>query len=407
MAKRIRRVNRILFEKAKRRLVGGVNSPVRSFNYVAEDPVLIRKGKGSRIYDYDGNGYIDYCLSWGAMILGHCNPLVLKAVKKALDHGSSFGATNKSEIELAGLIKGAIGFAEKIRFVNSGTEAVMGAVRVARGYTGRDDIVKFENSYHGHADYLLTKTSAGVPEDFTKHTITAPPDDLEAIECIFKKYGQRIAAVLIEPVGGNYGVVPPDPEFLKRLRKLTERYGALLIADEVITGFRFNFGSSIKSFGVIPDLIVLGKIIGGGFPAGAYGGSEKIMRLLAPSGKVYQASTFAGNPVTMEAGLATLNTLKRSETGYKRTKDFTSYLVSKLAEEARSRGIGLKTSCYGNMFSMKFADLKIFRRFYRLMLEDGIYFVPSEFEANFISFSHKEKDIDKTVDALKRALERI
>lgn len=418
MAKRIGKVNRKLFSKAKRYLVGGVDSPVRAFNYVGGEPILIERGNGSRVYDYDGNEYIDHVLSWGAMILGHRHREVIRSVKEALGLGIAFGTTNKSEVELAVIIKSAIPFIDKIRFVNSGTEAIMGAVRLARGYTGRDRIVKFENAYHGHADYLLAKggsglatlgipSSAGVPKDFTKHTVIAPLNDIEAVEDIFKKYGREIAAVLIEPVGGNYGVLPPEIGFLKRLRRLTAEHGALLIFDEVVTGFRFSFGPVAKRLGIIPDIVVLGKIIGGGLPIGAYGASEKIMKHLTPVGKVYQASTFAGNPVTMQAGLTTLDILKRSKSCYKKAEGLTRYLVSEIEEAARIRRIGLKIGYYGNIFSIKFADPGKFKRFYHLMLERGIYLAPSEFEANFLSFAHTKKDVEKTADAAAWALGRI
>jgi len=420
MAKRKRSLieNHKLYESAKLRLVGGVDSPVRSFKQVGGEPILIKRGKGSKVYDHDGNAYIDYVLSWGAMILGHRHPGVLKAVKEALDDGFGFGATNKSEIELAGIINRAIPFIEKVRFVNSGTEAAMGAVRLARGYTGRDKIVKFANAYHGHADYLLSKSgsglatfgipsSPGVPKDFTKHTIIAALGDIRAVENIFKRDGRNIAAVLVEPVGGNFGVLPPDPVFLKKLRALTAGYGSLLVFDEVITGFRFNFGSAAQGLGVIPDLIVLGKIIGGGFPVGAYGGSSKIMDNLAPLGRVYQASTFAGNPIVMNAGVATLNLLKISSGYYKKTEDLTRYLASEIEEEAKSRGMVLKITYYGNIFSIKFADAVRFKKFYHLMLEKGIYLAPSEFEANFLSFSHTGRDVEKTADAATWALRRV
>ncbi len=417
MAKRIARENKKLFKKAKRCLVGGVDSPVRSFGYIGTEPILVKRGSGAKIYDYDANKYIDYCLCWGAMILGHNHPEVTRSIKEGLGFGLSFGATNKPEIELAGLIRSAIPFAEKVRFVNSGTEAVMGAVRLARGYTKRDDIVKFKNAYHGGADYLLAKSgsglatfgipsSAGVPKDFTKHTILAPLGDLEAIERVFKKSGSKIAAVLIEPAGANYGVVPPDLRFLKKLKELTARHGSLLIFDEVVTGFRFNFGSIAEKLGVIPDLITLGKIIGGGLPIGAYGSSEKIMKHLAPCGDVYQASTFAGNTITMRAGYATLDVLKRLKTEYRKTNNLTGYLVSGLKEQALLYRIDLNVSHYGNMFSVKFKDVKIFRKFYQLMLAKGIYLAPSEFETNFLSFAHSVADIKNTINAARWALER-
>jgi glutamate-1-semialdehyde 2,1-aminomutase len=418
MAQRITMINKRLFNEAKRHLVGGVDSPVRSFKYVGGDPVLIDRGSGSRIYDHDGNEYIDYALSFGAVILGHNHRAVTNAVKRRANRGLAFGATHTAEIRLASAIKGAIPFMDKVRFVNSGTEAVMGAVRLARGYTGRDKIVKFENSYHGHADYLLAKggsglatlgipSSAGVPKDFTKHTIVAPINDIETLESIFRRSGKNIAAALIEPVGGNYGVVPPDINFLKRLKKLTARYGSLLIFDEVISGFRFGFGSAAQRFGIIPDLVVLGKIIGGGLPIGAYGGRERIMRHLAPSGNVYQASTFAGNPIVTEAGAATLKALKVLKNNYKELEELTKYLVVNAWRSAGKYNIALEINSYGSMFSLKFVNKNVFRTFYRTLLDNGVYLAPSEFEANFVSFAHTKKDIDKTIKAVDAALRSI
>ena len=418
MAQRITTVNERLFNEAKRHLVGGVDSPVRSFKYVGGDPVLIDRGSGSRIYDHDGNEYIDYVLSFGAVILGHNHRAVTSAVKRRANRGLAFGATHTAEIRLASAIKGAIPFIDKVRFVNSGTEAVMGAVRLARGYTGRDMIVKFEHSYHGHADYLLASggsglatlgipSSSGVPEDFTKHTIIAPANNIEVLERIFKRSGRRIAAVLVEPVGGNYGVVPPDTDFLKNLKKLTKKYGAVLIFDEVVTGFRFGYGSAAQKFGILPDLIVLGKIIGGGLPIGAYGGMEKIMRHLAPSGNVYQASTFAGNPIVTEAGVATLKALKALKNNYKELDELTKYLVVNVWRSAGKYNIALEINSYGGMFSLKFVNKNVFRTFYRTLLDNGIYLAPSEFEANFVSFAHTKKDIDMTIKAVDAALRSV
>ena len=418
MAQRITTVNERLFNEAKRHLVGGVDSPVRSFKYVGGDPVLIDRGSGSRIYDHDGNEYIDYVLSFGAVILGHNHRAVTSAVKRRANRGLAFGATHTAEIRLASAIRGAIPFMDKVRFVNSGTEAVMGAVRLARGYTGRDMIVKFEHSYHGHADYLLASggsglatlgipSSSGVPEDFTKHTIIAPANNIEVLERIFKRSGRRIAAVLVEPVGGNYGVVPPDTDFLKNLKKLTKKYGAVLIFDEVITGFRFGYGSAAQKFGILPDLIVLGKIIGGGLPIGAYGGMEKIMRHLAPSGNVYQASTFAGNPIVTEAGVATLKALKALKNNYKELDELTKYLVVNVWRSAGKYNIALEINSYGGMFSLKFVNKNVFRTFYRTLLDSGIYLAPSEFEANFVSFAHTKKDIDMTIKAVDAALRSV
>lgn len=418
MAKRKVKINKRLFKQAKTCLVGGVDSPVRSFGYVGGDPVLIKSGRGSKVYDYDGNAYIDYVLSWGAAILGHAHPFVVRRAIDRLRRGAGFGTTNSSEVELAGAIKRAIPFVEKIRFVNSGTEAVMGAVRLARGYTKRDKILKFESSYHGHADYLLAKggsglatlgipSSAGVPEDFIRHTLIAPIGDFDKVESIFRKYGPEIAAVIIEPVGANYGVLKPDADFLKKLRRITKRYGALLIFDEVITGFRFGFGTIAGKFDITSDIICLGKIIGGGLPVGAYGGSAAIMDNLAPLGKVYQASTFSGNPVVMEAGLATLKTLERHKKEYARTEDLARYLTANLKEEAAGHGISLEISSYGNIFSIKFKNKEQFKQFYRLMLRRGVYFAPSEYEANFLSLAHTKRDIDKTIAAATWAFGRV
>jgi glutamate-1-semialdehyde 2,1-aminomutase len=403
-----------LLARAAKVLVGGVNSPVRSFGYAGVKPLFVKSGKGSKIYDHDGNSYIDYVLSWGSLVLGHAHPAVVRDTRRVVASGLSFGVTNDREIELAELIRSAIPFIEKIRFVNSGTEAVMGAIRLARGVTKRDKILKFENSYHGHADYLLAKagsglatlsipTSAGVPKDFTRHTLIAPYGDSDAVDGIFRKHGKEIAAVIVEPVGGNYGVIEPDRAFLEKLRRITKKYGALLIFDEVITGFRFSYGSAAQRFGITPDLICLGKIIGGGSPVGAYGGGANIMDKLAPSGDVYQASTFAGNPVTMQAGISTLNSLRALKYDYARLYDLTRYLCANLKSEAQKRGIGLRINYYGSMFSLKFKHRSDFRRFYGYMLENGVFFAPSEFEANFLSFAHTKKEIDRTLKHAKKA----
>ncbi|MDO8536237.1 MAG: glutamate-1-semialdehyde 2,1-aminomutase [Candidatus Omnitrophota bacterium] len=410
--------NKKLFKEAKRYLVGGVDSPVRSFNYVGTDPILINKGKGAKVYDYDGKEYIDYVLSWGSAILGHAHPKVIADVKKAAGSGLSFGTTNKPEVELARAISEAIPFVEKIRFVNSGTEAVMGAVRLVRGYTDRDKILKFENSYHGHADHLLAKagsglatlnipSSKGVPKEFVKNTLIAPLDDRERIEAIFKRCGRDIAAVIVEPVGGNYGVVPPEIGQLKFLRRISKKYGSLLIFDEVITGFRFNYGSFAQQAGIVPDIICLGKIIGGGLPIGAYAGKAKIMDNLAPLGQVYQASTFSGNPVTMRSGLSTLNILKNAKKKYADVKNLAKYLIINIWRQAGKHNVALRINSYESIFSLKFDKKEEFRIFYKLMLGKGVYLAPSEFEANFISFAHTKKDMDHTIKAVNAALGRI
>ncbi len=408
-------INQRLLQQAKKYLVAGVNSPVRSFAYAAVPPLLIKKGRGSEVYDYSRNTYIDYVLGWGALILGHAHPVVIKDLKKTIEGGLGFGTTNVYEIELARILKEAIPFVEKIRFVNSGTEAVMGAVRVARGYSGRNKIIKFEHSYHGHADYLLAAAgsglatlriplSLGVPRDFIKDTLVVPYGDKFLLDKLFKKYGKQIAAVLVEPVGANYGVLYPDIDFLKYLRAITRQYDSLLIADEIITGFRFNFGSFIFKFGITPDLICLGKIIGGGLPVGAYGGSEKIMNHLAPRGKVYQASTFSGNPIVMRSGITTLGVLKKLRGEYRRIGKLSKFLVSALREAAFSHNVSLEINLYESMFSFKFKKKKQFQEFYRLMLKQGVFFAPSEFEANFLSFAHKKGDIKKTLEAALKAL---
>ena len=417
MAKR-ELTNKELFRKAKNYLVGGVDSPVRSFNYIGGDPILIQRGEGSLIYDYAGKKYIDYVLSWGALILGHSHPEVIKDVTRTLKNGFGFGTTHKTEIELARVLQEAIPQLGKIRFVNSGTEAVMSAVRLARGYTDRPKIIKFANFYHGHADYLLAKSgsglatfniplSKGVPKEFIKHTLVAPYADYAAIEKLFKKYGSQIAVVLVEPVGANFGVLEPDMAFLKFIREVTRRYKALLLFDEVITGFRFHFGTAAQFLGIEPDLITLGKIIGAGLPIGAYGGSDKIMRNLSPLGKVYQASTFAGNPLVMQAGLTSLRILSGLKDEYKRLEVLTEHLSRSIENIAEAYGLALKIDNFGSMFSFRFREKKHFKIFYRQVLKKGIYFAPSEFEANFLSFAHTRKDIEETILKAKAVIGNI
>lgn len=379
--------NKALFKKAKTHLVGGVNSPVRSFKYAGTEPLLIKKAKGSRVFDYDSNSYIDYVLSYGALILGHGHPDVVKTLRSGLGYGFSFGTTNSREIELAHLIKKAIPFIEKIRFVNSGTESVLGATRLAREYTGRKRVLRFKNSYHGHAEYLLDEISR------------------DSAEKIFKKYENKIAAVIVEPVGGNHGVVLPDVQFLKYLRRLTHRYGSLLIFDEVITGFRFKFGSSADMLGVKPDLVCLGKIIGGGLPIGAYGGRADIMNKLAPLGDVYHGSTFAGNPIVMQSGIATLKALASKK--YKFLEEFVEKLTNAIKEETERHNIDLEVVRFKTIFSLRFRKKKMFQIFYKKLLKKGIYFAPSENEANFLSFAHTEKDINKTISAVRKTLGEI
>jgi glutamate-1-semialdehyde 2,1-aminomutase len=388
-----------LFKEAKKYLVGGVDSPVRSFNKVGRPPIPIKRGRGPYVWDYDGGKYIDYCLSWGSLILGHSHPAVVDKLKARIKEGLSFGATNETEVKLARLVQEAIPFVEKIRFANSGTEAVMGAVRLSRGYTRKDKIIKFSNAYHGHADYLLTE-SAGIPKDFLRHTLIVPYGDVRAVKDIFKRHDGSIAAVLVEPVAGNSGVVRPDINFLYAIRGLTVKYGAVLIFDEVITAFRSGFGSAAGEFGITPDLICLGKVIGGGLPIGAFGGKKVIMDKLAPLGNVYQAGTFSGNPVVMQAGITTLEELRRISHGYYRVRAFTKYLSLAIEGEAKKRGVDLQAPYWGTMFSIKFKDERRFKKFYGRMISEGVYFAPSQFEANFLSFSHTEKEIDKTIERI-------
>jgi len=411
-----------LFDEALRYLVGGVNSPVRSFSYAGIRPLLAQKGQGSRIFDYRGNSYIDYVLSYGALILGHAHPVVSEGVKAAINDGFGFGLTHENEIKLAAAINKVIPFVEKIRFVNSGTEAVMGALRLARGFRQRKKIVKFTNSYHGHADYLLVKSGSGlastglaqgsgIPDDFIKHTITVDYADIRSLEEIFADYGNDIAAVIVEPVGGNFGVLAPDISFLQQLRAITRQHKALLVFDEIITGFRFCFGSFAGRLGIEPDLICLGKIIGGGLPIGAYGGSSGIMNNLAPLGDVYQASTFGGNPVVMAAGLATLEMLGLYKDRYEEIADFTKELTDGIQLAIRAYGIEAGVSRYGPMFSLRFRKKGVFSLFYKALLDKGVFFAPSEFEANFVAFVHSENDLQTTLagveDALKTTIAEI
>lgn len=399
-------------------LVGGVDSPVRAFKDIDADPIPMASGSGSRIYDYDGNDYIDYVLSFGAHILGHSHSDIVAAVKEAAEKGLAFGATNKYEVELAEILREAIPFIDKIRFVSSGTEAVMGAVRLARGITGRKKVLKFEHSYHGHADYLLAKAgsgvatlglpgSKGVPEDFTRHTLVSDYGNYDSINGYFDKYGSDIAAVILEPVGGNFGVVYPDISFVDHLRSLARKCGTLVIFDEVITGFRFRFGSAAELLGFQPDIICLGKIIGGGLPIGAYGGNISVMNQLAPVGDVYQASTFAGNPVVMSAGIAALRALNSLKDDYGRLEKLTEYLSRRIKLAAERFGIELTVNLFGSMFSVRFGKRGCFGPFYKKLLAEGVYFVPSEFESNFVSFSHTEEDIRKTAEAAETALQSL
>ncbi|MDO8282128.1 MAG: glutamate-1-semialdehyde 2,1-aminomutase [Thermodesulfovibrionia bacterium] len=419
-----------LFNKAKRLIPGGVNSPVRAFNAVGGNPIFIDSAKGSKIYDVDGNEYIDYVLSWGPMILGHANPTIIKALQKAAEKGTSFGAPTPLEVELAGMVRKVYPSMEVMRMVSSGTEATMSAIRAARGFTGRDKIVKFEGCYHGHADGLLVKagsgmatfgvpTSPGVPKDYARNTITLPYNDLAAFKKICGKAGKDIACVIIEPVVGNSGCILPKPGYLEGLRKVTKQHGIVLIFDEVMTGFRVSYGGAQKAFGIKPDMTCLGKVIGGGLPVGAYGGREEIMRKIAPDGPVYQAGTLSGNPLAMTAGIETLKILSKPET-YKTLMAKSKALDEALKDAAKRAGIKTKFYRAGTMFCTYFTDKEVynftdaaktdtakFSLYFRKMLDRGINLAPSAYEAGFMSLAHTNADINKTARAAYETFKEI
>jgi glutamate-1-semialdehyde 2,1-aminomutase len=419
-----------LFEKAQHLISGGVNSPVRAFRSVGGQPRFIKRAKGARLYDLDGNTYIDYVLSWGPMILGHASPTVVSAIKNAAERGTSYGAPTELEVDLAAQIRDAFPSMEKSRLVSSGTEAVMSAIRVARGFTKRDGVLKFEGCYHGHSDYLLAKAgsglttlgipdSLGVPADFAKHTLTAPYNDIRTVQRILRDRGKDLACIIVEPVAGNMGVVPPAPDFLPALRQLATDHDILLIFDEVISGFRVHYGGAQALYGVTPDLTVLGKIIGGGLPVGAYGGRRDIMDLIAPAGPVYQAGTLSGNPLAVTAGLATLKQL-RAKNLYKQLEERSAALARGVADEAKRAGIALTQTRVGSMLtsfftqepvvdwnSAKKADTKRYGLFFHGMLEQGIYLAPSQFEAVFLSTAHTSADIEKTIRAARVAFKSL
>ena len=421
--------SRRLFARAKRVIPGGVNSPVRAFGSAGGVPRFIASGKGPRVIDVDGNAYIDYVGSWGPLILGHAHPAVVRAVRAAASRGTSFGAPTQAEVEIAELICKAIPSVHRLRFVNSGTEATMSAIRLARAATGRKRILKFEGCYHGHADALLVGAgsgvatlgipgSPGVPEEFASLTIQSPYNDLAAAAAAFDRYGGEIACVLVEPVAGNMGCVSPVPGFLAGLRELCDRAGALLLFDEVMTGFRVAWGGAQCRFRIRPDLTCLGKVVGGGLPAAAYGGRRELMKQIAPEGPVYQAGTLSGNPLAMAAGLATLKRL--SEPGvYATLEERGRELTEGLAEIAGENGVEFTTACLGGMFGFffhpgpvrNFEDAKKahagrFRRFFAAMLEAGVYLAPSPFEAGFVSLAHRRREIAQTLEAAARAMKR-
>jgi len=422
--------SRELFKKAKRLMPGGVNSPVRAFKAVGGTPLFISYAKGSKIYDVDGNEYIDYVLSWGPLILGHAHPRVVNALKKAVERGTSYGAPTPLEIELAQMIRKAYPSMEMVRMVNSGTEATMSAIRVARGYTGRNKVIKFEGCYHGHADGLLVKAgsgamtfgvpdSPGVPEDYARNTITLPFNDLRLLERIIKKEAENIACIILEPVVGNIGCVLPRDGFLEGVRELTRRHGIVLIFDEVMTGFRVSYGGAQKAYGIKPDMTCLGKVIGGGLPVGAYGGKKEIMRMVAPDGPVYQAGTLSGNPLAMTAGIETLKILSRPDT-YERLFKKAEALEEGLKDAAKRAGVRARFYRAGTMFCTYFTDVEVvdyqtaatsdterYSRFFRGMLERGINLAPSKFEAGFISTAHSMADINRTIRSAYEVMKRI
>jgi glutamate-1-semialdehyde 2,1-aminomutase len=415
-----------LFEEAQRYLPGGVDSPVRAFKAVEGTPLFIKRGHGSRLYDEDGNEFIDYIGSWGPLILGHAHPRVVKAINKAVQHGSSFGAPTELETALAKLICEAMPSIEMVRFVNSGTEATMSAIRLARAFTGRNKVVKFAGCYHGHSDGLLAKagsgmatlgipSSPGVPPAVTAGTLVAPYNNLQAVEQLFQDFASDIAAVIVEPIAGNMGVVLPQPGFLERLRSLTRQYRALLIFDEVITGFRVSYGGAQSLYKIAPDLTCLGKIIGGGLPIGAYGGRRDIMEMVAPSGPVYQAGTLAGNPLAMTAGIETITILKESS-AYRELERKSSLLEKGIIEAANKTGMEIQLPRIGSMFTIFFArdpvtdyetamraDTTLYAKFFHQMLSQGVYLPPSQFEAAFVSTAHTHKDIQSTISAAEKA----
>ncbi|MBO2591980.1 glutamate-1-semialdehyde 2,1-aminomutase [Shewanella algae] len=420
-----------LFEQAKKTIPGGVNSPVRAFNGVGGSPRFIEKADGAYIYDADGKAYIDYVGSWGPMILGHNHPKIREAVLKAVENGLSFGAPTELEVQMAEKVIEMVPSIEQVRMVSSGTEATMSAIRLARGYTNRDKILKFEGCYHGHADCLLVKagsgaltlgqpSSPGIPADFAKHTLTAVYNDLDSVKELFSQHPQDIACIILEPVAGNMNCIPPVAGFLEGLRELCDQFGALLIIDEVMTGFRVSKSGAQGHYGVTPDLTTLGKVIGGGMPVGAFGGKKEVMQYIAPTGPVYQAGTLSGNPIAMTAGLAQLEAL--SEPGlYEELAAKTKRIAEGFKAAADKHGIPMAINYVGGMFGFFFTDeekitcfeqvtkcnMEQFRAFYHGMLDEGIYLAPSAFEAGFLSMAHGEQELQATLDAADRVLARM
>ncbi|WP_280521409.1 glutamate-1-semialdehyde 2,1-aminomutase [Paenibacillus mangrovi] len=427
--KRKEEVSRSAFEEAKHYLPGGVNSPVRAFKSVGLTPIYVDHAKGSRIYDIDGNSFIDYIGSWGPLIMGHAHPEVISAIQETAARGTSFGAPTLIETEMAKLVCERVPSIDVVRMVNSGTEATMSAIRLARGYTGRDKILKFEGSYHGHGDSLLIKAgsgvatlglpdSPGVPESVASNTITVAYNDLESVKVAFDRFGEEIACVIVEPIAGNMGVVPPLPGFLQGLRDITTRYGSLLIFDEVMTGFRVNINCAQGLFGITPDLTCLGKVIGGGLPVGAYGGKREIMEQVAPSGPIYQAGTLSGNPLAMVAGYTTLKLLTPAV--YEQLEERASRLAAGFEKNAKELGVPVTLNRVGSMVCPFFtegpvvnydtaraSDIQRFIKYFANLLEEGVSVAPSQFEGMFVSAAHSVEDIDATIEANYNALKNL
>jgi glutamate-1-semialdehyde 2,1-aminomutase len=418
-----------LFEIARTRIPGGVNSPVRAFRSVGRTPLFIARASGSKIWDVDGNDFIDYVGSWGPMILGHAHPHVTEAIQKAAQTGASFGAPTELEVQMAELICAIVPSIEMVRMVNSGTEATMSAIRLARAFTKRERIIKFEGCYHGHGDSFLIKAgsgaltlsvpdSPGVPAAVAAGTLNAQFNDIASVEMLMEKHPGEIAAIIVEPIVGNMGCVPPQPGFLEGLRSLCTKHGIILIFDEVMTGFRVALGGAQELYSIKPDLTTLGKVIGGGLPVGAYGGRRDIMELVAPSGPMYQAGTLSGNPLAMSAGFATLSLLKNDQTFYKRLDTACAQLADGIAANIKALGLPLTTNRVGSMSTLFFtpdpvtdfksavkSDTIRFGAYFRRMLELGIYLAPSQYEAGFVSIAHSVGDIEKTISANKQALQ--
>ncbi len=420
-----------LYAQAQQLIPGGVNSPVRAFTSVGGIPLFIERADGACLYDVDGKAYVDYVGSWGPMVLGHNHPAIRDAVIEAAGRGLSFGAPTEMEVRMAQLVTDLVPTMDMVRMVNSGTEATMSAIRLARGFTHRDKIIKFEGCYHGHADHLLVKAgsgaltlgqpnSPGVPADFAKHTLTCTYNDLDSVRAAFEQYPHEIACIIVEPVAGNMNCIPPLPEFLPGLRALCDEFGALLIIDEVMTGFRVALAGAQAHYGVVPDLTCLGKIIGGGMPVGAFGGRREVMEALAPGGPVYQAGTLSGNPIAMAAGFACLSEIAKPGT-FATLSELTTRLADGLLKVAKETNIPLVVNHVGGMFGIFFTDapevtcfddvsrchVERFRTFFHLMLEEGVYLAPSAFEAGFMSLAHSQEDIQHTIDAARRCFMKL